>query len=317
MFDSKLLEAIAASSSVRSLLAKARFDDRAASPCCAVSGGADSTALAVLSVAFANALGSPLPRLVHVDHGLRSSSAADADIVVVLAERLGIECVVHRLALDDGPNLEERARDARYSVLETGVCTGHTLDDLAETVVLHLLRGAGLDGVASMARSRPGGPRRPLLGLRRAETESLCTSLGLDTVDDTMNVDRRFRRVRVRHELMPTMSRVADRDAAVLLARHAEVTADDIALLEELSETIDPTARWGLRDVPLPLARRAVRRWLTTGGVGDGRVVDAASLERVLAVAQGASPGCDVAGGWRVHRTDGALRLIAPPPTHP
>ena len=278
---------------------------------CAVSGGADSTALAILATAAASSHGFVV-RLEHVDHGLRSASSTDASAVASLADRLGIECVVHRLALVHGPNLEERARDARYDVLSSDICTGHTADDLAETVVLHLLRGSGLDGVASMARARPGGRSRPLLGIRRAETEALCSQLGLRTVVDEMNADRRFRRVRVRHEVIPLLSDVADRDVTPLLARHAEVTADDAALLEHLSADVDPTARWGLRDVAPALARRAVRRWLASEGVGAGRSVDAATLDRVLAVADGTRVSCDVTGGWRVQRTGGQLRLVRP-----
>ncbi len=276
-----------------------------------MSGGTDSTALAVLAAAVAATHGLML-RLVHVDHGLRPSASDDSRLVVSLAERLGAECVVHQLSLEDGPNLEERARDARYAVLAANVCTGHTADDLAETVILHLVRGAGLDGVASMARVRPGGVCRPLLRLRRADTEALCVSLGLSTVADEMNADRRFRRVRVRSEVIPLLSDVADRDVVPLLARHAEVTADDVALLEQLSTDINPTARWGLRDVAPALARRAVRRWLVAGGVGAGRSVDSATLDRVLAVADGTSVACDVGGGWLVRRTDGQLRLARP-----
>lgn len=279
---------------------------------CAVSGGADSTALAVLAMAAASSHGSVV-RLEHVDHGLRPGSSADASLVASLADRLGVECVVHRLALVDGPNLEERARDARYHVLSSDVCTGHTADDLAETVVLHLLRGAGLDGVASMARARPGGVCRPLLALRRTENEELCSQLGLLTVVDEMNADRRFRRVRVRTEVIPLLSAVADRDVTPLLARHAEVTADDVALLEQLSANVDATARWGLRDVAPALARRAVRRWLAGEDVGAGRSVNAATLDRVLAVADGTRVACEVGGGWRVLRTDGQLRLVHPP----
>jgi tRNA(Ile)-lysidine synthase len=274
---------------------------------CAVSGGADSTALAVLSASVDRCAG-----IVHVDHGLRPESSSEVPLVASLADRLGVAFVAHRVDVALGPNLEERARHARYGVLPPDVWTGHTADDLAETVVLHLLRGTGLDGVASMARPRPGGVQRPLLGLRRADTVALCASLGLDTVDDPMNTDATFRRVRVRREVLPLLDDVAERDVAALLARHAEVTADDVLLLDELSATVDPSGRWALRDVPLPLARRAVRRWLVESGVGSGRVVDAAAVDRVLAVASGEREACEVDGGWRVNRKDGTLAVEPP-----
>ncbi len=249
---------------------------------------------------------------MHIDHGLRPESSSDVVAVAALADALGVGMVSHRIAVGTGPNLEERARNSRYALLPDDVCTGHTAEDLAETVLLHLMRGAGLDGIASMARPRPGGVQRPLLALRRAETEALCASLGLSTVTDAMNTDPQFRRVRVRREVLPLLDDVAERDVVPLLARHAEVTADDVALLDELARGVDPTQRWGLRDVAPALARRAVRRWLVSSGVGGGRAVDAATIERVLAVAAGSTPRADVEGGWQVERTNGTLRLTRP-----
>lgn len=303
--------AVASSPLVASLLSACRFPAGTGALTCAVSGGADSTALAVLAVAAGFEV-----TLIHVDHGLRDGSANEAPLVADLAERLGAAFVSERVDVGHGPNLEERAREARYAALPTDVCTGHTADDLAETVMLHLLRGAGLDGVASMARSQPGGVQRPLLGLRRRDTEALCASLDLATVSDLMNADERFRRVRVRREVLPLLNDVAGRDAVGLLARHAEIVADDVALLEALSERVDPTAPWGMRDVPAALARRAVRRWLRDAGVGHGRVVSASSVDRVLAVAAGDAVACEIEGGWRVARTNGVLRAVPPTETN-
>ncbi len=306
MADDALLRALTQSSLALSLTARCRFPSSGAG-WCAVSGGADSTALALLSVVAQRCAG-----LVHVDHGLRTESPAESSFVGALAGRLGVDFVAHRVAVTPGPNLEERARVARYGFLPPDVWTGHTADDLAETVLLHLLRGTGLDGVASMARPRPGGIARPLLGLRRTDTVALCASLGLVTVDDPMNTDPAFRRVRVRREVLPLLNDVAERDVAALLARHAEVVADDVVLLDDLSASIDPSARWALRKVPVPLARRALRRWLVASGVGDGRVVDAAALDRVVAVASGERAACELEGGWRVSRHDGWLTLHPP-----
>ena len=277
---------------------------------CAVSGGPDSVALALLATLACR----PTQRFVlhHVDHGIRPESAAEAHLVAELAVRLGADFVGHRVVVAPGPNLEERARHLRYGVLPANVATGHTADDLAETVLLQLLRGAGLDGVASMAKLRPGGRQRPLLRLRRDDTLALCAELGLATLHDPMNDDRRFRRVRVRQELLPLMADISARDVATLLARHAEVVADDVALLDELSASVDPGARWGLTNVPFPLARRALRRWLANGGVAEGRMVDTATLDRVMAVATGGVSSCDVIEGWRVARTEGLLRLERP-----
>ena len=98
-----------------------------------------------------------------------------------------------------GPNLEARAREARLGTLPAGAATGHTMDDQAETVLVNVLRGAGADGMAGME----AGPHHPLLGLRRAETTSLCDALGLVPVVDPTNEDPAFVRNRIRHELLP------------------------------------------------------------------------------------------------------------------
>ncbi len=307
MADPALTDAVAQSPLAARLVQSCAFapSDELA---CAVSGGPDSVALAVLAVRS----GRSRVTLHHVDHGLRPASSLEAHAVATLADRLGVGFVPHTVKVASGPNLEERARDARYAALPIDVATGHTADDLAETVLLHLLRGAGLDGVASMARSRAGGRQRPLLRLRRSDTVALCAELSLETVRDPMNDDARFRRVRVRRELLPLMADIAERDVVELLARHAEIVADEVALLDELSSTVDPAERWGLVGVAAPLARRALRRWLLGAGVGDGHSVDAATLDRAMAVALGEALSCDLIGGWRAARTDGHLRLVRP-----
>ncbi|MEN9821628.1 MAG: tRNA lysidine(34) synthetase TilS [Actinomycetota bacterium] len=265
---------------------------------CAVSGGADSTALAVLAVAA-----DCRPTLVHVDHGLRPGSAAESEVVVRLAARLGCPVRTVRAEVGHGPNLEARARDARYAVLPADVLTGHTADDQAETVVLHLLRGASLSGLSGM---RPG-PRRPLLALRRAETQALCTALGLEVVDDPSNLDRRHLRNKVRLDLLPALAEAADRDLVPILTRQADLARDDADLLDSLAAELDPTDARALAAAPTALARRAVRGWLT----GD-HPPDAATVERVLGVARGDAAATDVGTGRRVERSHQRLRLVVP-----
>src|SRR5205807_4797883 len=126
---------------------------------------------------------------VHVDHGLRSGSGAEAGGVEAAAASLGAAFRSERVDVEPGPNLEARARVARFSVLPPDVLTGHTADDQAETVLLNLLRGAALDGLAGMG---PGG--HPIIGLRRAETRRLCAEMGLTPVSDASNDDPSFRR---------------------------------------------------------------------------------------------------------------------------
>ena len=236
----------------------------------------------------------------HVDHGLRPGSAAEADVVARAAERFGAVFVAHRVELEAGPNLEARARQARQAVLPTGVATGHTADDQAETVLLNLLRGAGLDGLAGM---RPG-PAKPLLALRRVETHALCAAVGLEPIVDPSNADPAFRRNRVRHELLPVLDQLAGRDVAAVLARQAGLLREEAELLDELASAVDPTDSRAVAALPPALARRVVRRLLAGEHPPDG-----ATVERVLAVARHEVAACEVGAGLSVRRTAGRLRL--------
>jgi tRNA(Ile)-lysidine synthase len=292
----------AAPGAVAPLLARCRFPAPGQAVTAAVSGGADSLALLVLAVAAGLDV-----TAVHVDHGLRPGSAAEADLVAAAAEGVGARWTSVRVEVGGGANLEDRARQARRSVLPPDAMTGHTLDDQAETVLLNLLRGAGADGLAGM---RPG-PTKPILALRRAETRALCAAAGLRVVEDPSNLDPAFRRNRVRHELLPLASDVAARDLAPVLARTAGLLGDDAALLDELAAGIDPTDGRALAEAPVALARRAVRRWLQVSM--PPHPPDAATVARVLAVARGEVRATEVGGGARVLRTAGRLRLEPSP----
>ena len=283
------------------LLARTRFPGPGTPLACAVSGGPDSLALLVLAVAAGCD-----PTAYHVDHGLRAGSAAEADVVAAAAEALGVEAVSLVAPCEPGPNLEARARAARFAVLPSPVATGHTADDQAETILLNLLRGAGLDGLAPMV----DGERHPIVGLRRRETHALVVSTGLAWVDDPSNRSLELRRNRVRHELLPLCEAIAERDVAAVVARQAALLSADAALLEELSLRIDPTDARAVAAAPAPLARRALRRWLRDLLPG-GHPPDAAALARVLAVAAGESRACELPGGLRVARSRG--RLVAVP----
>ena len=276
---------------IAALLDRCDFPPAPTAVTCAVSGGADSLALLVLAVeAGCRAT------VVHVDHGLRPGSAGEAEVVRAAADRWGVAFRRVQATVEPGPNLEARARAARYAALPAGVLTGHTADDQAETMLLNLLRGAGLDGLAGM------DPRsRPLRRLRRRETRALCESLGLRPVEDPTNRDPAFRRNRIRHELVPLLDDIAERDVAPILARQTDLARDDVALLDELSAVLDPCDAQALAAAPAPLARRAVRRWLRTGGPGGDELhpPDGASVDRVLAVARGEAVACELPGGWR------------------
>jgi tRNA(Ile)-lysidine synthase len=283
------------------LLARCTFATTGTRVTCALSGGADSVALVVLAVAAGLEV-----EAVHVDHGLRTDSGRDAAIAEAAARQAGASFRRVDVAIADGANVEARARAARYAALPPGVLTGHTADDQAETVLLQLLRGAGIDGLSGIAP----GPTRPLLALRRRETRGLCAALGIDVADDPTNADTRFRRNRVRHELLPLLDAIADRDLVPVLTRQADLLRAERVLLDELAAALDPTDARTLAAAPLALARRATRRWLA----GDGYPPDAATVERVLAVARGEASSCDLTGGRRVERSRQRLRIVEPEP---
>ncbi len=261
---------------------------------CAVSGGPDSLALLVLATAAGCQV-----TAVHVDHGLRSGSGSEAEVVAEAARRYGAAFRSEKVDVDSGPNLEARARAARRQVLPAGTATGHTMDDQAETVLLNLLRGAGLDGLSAMRR----GFEHPLLSVRRAETRALCLNERLEPLEDPTNHDARFLRNRVRHELLPLCSEIAGRDVVPILARQADVLGAEADLLDELADEVDASDATALAVAPRPLARRSVRRWLRNGGYSP----DLAAVERVLAVARGGTRATDVAPGIRVRRSRRAL----------
>lgn len=290
---------------VGALLAQCTFPPPGTAVTCAVSGGADSTALLALAVAAGCHV-----TAVHVDHGLRAGSAGEADVVADSAARLGAAFRGVTVHVGDGSNLEARARAARYAVLPSDALTGHTADDQAETVLVNLLRGAGVNGIAGM---RDDG-RRPLLGLRRSDTVALCDALALDpgvrVVHDPSNDDPRHLRNRVRHELLPLMAELSQRDPVPVLARQAELAATDSDFLDTAALAIDPTDARRLAAAPPALARRAVRRWLT----GE-HPPDAATVERVLAVARGDALGTEIGAGRRVTRH--AQRLVLRPEADP
>jgi len=261
---------------------------------CAVSGGTDSLALLLLACRTETPV-----TAWHIDHSLRHDSSREADFVAEIAADLGAQFESRTVRVEHGANLEARARTARYGALPAEVLTGHTADDQAETVLINLLRGSGTAGLAGMRRNR-----RPLLRLRRQETRALCDELGLAPLRDPMNDDDRFQRVRVRHELIGLLGDIAKRDVVEVLVRQADVMRDDDDLLEELAAMIDVEDAKALATAPVALARRAVRQWLA-----NPLPPDAATVERVLAVARGDATACEIGNGREVRRSHQRLGI--------
>jgi tRNA(Ile)-lysidine synthase len=215
----------------------------------AVSGGADSTATAAALIE-AGIIDARASVVAHFDHRLRGGGAAGADRAAVeaLCARYGIDLATGAWGAPRGG--EAAAREARYRFLAgvaSGrdlevVVTGHTSDDQAETVLMHVLRGAGLHGLQGM-QAEGGWPlggvasprlARPMLWASRAETRGYCAARGLRYVDDATNEDVSRLRARVRHELLPAMEATAPGAREALLAM-AAAAREGVAALEAVA----------------------------------------------------------------------------------
>ncbi|MGH2587838.1 MAG: tRNA lysidine(34) synthetase TilS [Dehalococcoidia bacterium] len=233
----------------------------------AVSGGADSLTLLHIMARLAGELGLTLV-VAYVDHGIRppEAIAAEQAFVEAQARALGLPFLAGR-ARPDGPlgdrrSPEDAARRGRYTSLAAVaawagagcVATGHTRSDQAETVLLRLLRGSGMRGLAAMAPDAPWPvaavhpPRlvRPLLGLDREETAAYCRARCLEPRLDPENSNPRYLRNRVRAEVMPVLRSLNPRIEAVLAQ-----LADELRSLRNEPETAVLGA--GGADAPAPL----------------------------------------------------------------
>jgi tRNA(Ile)-lysidine synthase len=298
-----------------------------------VSGGPDSLGLAAVLARVIRVLPTPVT-LVHVDHGLRPESSDDAERCLGLAQALELRCDVVRLPaalqlLHPGVGVEEAARRERYVALASAaerygtalVAVAHHLDDQAESVLIHLLRGAGLAGAAAMAEVTPlpvpwweraAVPTsialwRPFLEEERAVVRAYARDRGLTPIEDASNADPAFRRNRIRNEVMPILESIAP-GASGALARYARVARDEDGLVSELAAeayyrvvqadgTIDAA---GLRQEHLAIRRRVMRHWIR---VRTGR--EEISLNRIEAVLaavgrDGESRAIEVGEGWHV-----------------
>jgi tRNA(Ile)-lysidine synthase len=286
----------------------------------ACSGGADSLALAA---ATAFVCRDQPAGLVTVDHGLQDGSANRAQQVAAFGYELGFD-PVHtarvEVGRDGGP--EAAARQVRYSALDrvaagATVLLGHTLDDQAETVLLGLGRGSGPRSIAGM-RAVDGRYRRPLLGVRRATTRAACLALGLAPWDDPHNADPSFRRVRLRHEVLPLLEEVLAGGVAEALARTALLLQQDLDALDQLcagsdgrSERRDELPVAELAGKPTAVRSRVLRDWLAAVCPHALSGVHLAALDALVVSWHGQGP-IDLPGGYRVERASGTLKLRPP-----
>jgi len=256
---------------------------RGARLCVAFSGGADSTAL-LAALAMLARLRPALKlriRAVHVNHQLQSAAAAMARAAGRTARALKVPCVLMSAPVraQPGESVEAAARATRYAALQGQLRRGEWLvlaqhrDDQLETVLLQLLRGAGVAGLSAMPE-RAGMLLRPLLPVSRASLRAFARRQGVPWWEDPSNEDERFDRNYLRQEVLPALT-ARWPAAAVTVARSAGLAAEAQQLLETLAdEALGPAQEGWALQVPVlrrlaPAASRNVlRRWLVLRGVG-------------------------------------------------
>lgn len=241
----------------------------------ALSGGPDSLALLLLAAAAFPAR----VAAATVDHRLRAESGSEAERAAAACERLGVPHRTLEVEVGERPSVQAAARTARYAALEQWAAaegvglllTGHHLDDQAETLLMRLLRGSGVGGLAGVRPLVALSPSlllcRPLLGWRRSELAALVADAGLEPVDDPSNSDEAYDRSRIRRLLAETAWLAPEplaRSAAALA--DAEEALERIAAAEaaeRISESPDAVA-FDPRGLPSELVRRLLLRALRT-----------------------------------------------------
>ncbi len=297
----------------------------------AVSGGPDSTCLLHGLARVRRLLRIRHLVACHVDHRLRADSSVDAAYARRQADRLRIPFAARaaRGRPVKGESIEAWARVARYEALSevreeegaVAVATGHTMDDQAETVLIALVRGGGLEALGGMRPARDGIVR-PLLDVTATQTRAFCRSLGLRPRMDPMNEDPALLRAAMRRKALPAIEAAAGREIRATLARTAALlqadgdllaamATDAAAAITELGGPSGVRLRAeALRELPRPLAGRVVQRALRSCGI----VPTAAHGEAVLDLASG-RPGRRVAlpSGLVARREREYVSLSLPP----
>lgn len=315
-----------------------------------VSGGADSSALLLaLDELIKNDKLRVKLVVAHLDHGLRTSSAADARWVTNLGNELGYKVVIGKAQLKTlggkpVANLEQAARLKRYDfLLRTAtrnksqlVLTAHTLDDQAETVLLRLMRGSAAEGLSGTLAVRPlknGSPvklARPLVAwARRSDTEEYSRVLGVEFRVDEMNDDEAFSRVRIRKQLLPLMESFNTRIVEAL-SRTANLLGEDAtALSDQAGELLNLAIRRLAHDQPeniennLPalnvkvllqapaaVRRRALRQWLADGRGNLNRLEMSHLLAVEKLLAGRGGSIVELPGSFRVTRNGQFLKVF-------
>jgi tRNA(Ile)-lysidine synthase len=296
----------------------------------AVSGGPDSICLLHALVRLERLL-RIRAACFHFDHGLRPDSARDGAYVARQARSLGVRFLLSRARTSParGESVEAWARTERYAAIDDALealgggvaAVAHTADDQAETVLLALLRGASIDGLAGMRPyARP--VVRPLLGTSRSQTEAFCRALRLRPIRDPMNADPRYLRAAARTRLLPFAEDALGRNVrpaivdtagrlrldADLLDRLADQAAHEAVAMDGEDVLLDV---WMLGTLDPALRSRVIVRGLVSSGLSP----ESSHVDAVAALV-GATPGrrASLPGPLIARRERGYVRLSRPSP---
>ena len=283
----------------------------------AFSGGRDSSALAISAIEARNA-GRLSPVLVHVDHGVRPDSKEDRAVVREAADRLGAELMSVDLDSLGTHSTEAEMREARYLSLHQAlaplgvdtVLTGHHARDQAETVLLHLARGQGLEGATGISPREPlrfGDIAihvvRPFLHEDPVALADLVATYGLPVVEDPTNllVDRA--RNLVRHQVLPVLCDI-NSGAVINIARSTDILRDEDEFLAAIADSaitavthasvLDGVA---LNHETVAIQRRVIRRWVTRETAME-LTFDRTEAIRELAQAGTGNVVLEIGEGW-------------------
>ena len=325
---------------VKAALERAGYVGRGSLLVVALSGGPDSMALLHSLLSLRDSAGLRL-HVAHLNHNFRDEAEEDARFASAVANQLGLPVTVEKadpLAYQRKTGLssfESAAREVRYGFLArvaerngaVALATGHTADDLAETVLMHIIRGSGIHGLRGMEevstwRSREGDRKavllRPLLDVMKSETAAYCRQRGIAFREDPGNRLMRFTRNRVRHELLPTLESYNPRikDALVRLAHSSALNVDylegevahiwpTVAEQRDHSIALDSGILASLH----PLLRRMMLRKAYQQLMGDTRRLEEVHLKAMEDFATGPpGRGMDLPRG--LHLCTGYGRLI-------
>jgi len=283
----------------------------------ACSGGPDSTTLLHVLHRLRSDLGITLC-VASIDHGLRPESASEVEQVGAFASALGAPFYSVRVDLPtERVSLQARARELRYRALQevarsheaACIAVGHTQDDQAETVLARVLRGAGLRGLGGIEARRSDGVIRPLLDCRRRDVRAYAVERTLPFVDDPSNHQRAFERVRIRHEVLPTLVAEDPRVVEHLCALSDEAAELNAYLDASVPELPPEGVRFvltdTLSDLPAPIRIRWLRSWIARE---TGLTPNRSHFTEVGRLLTGRGEVL-LGSGWSVWRQGGGLSL--------